>query len=40
MPLAYFGSHGGLEIAVRDGNAAATWHLERGMLVEVRRAVT
>ncbi|MCX2726502.1 SAM-dependent chlorinase/fluorinase [Thermomicrobium sp. 4228-Ro] len=37
QPVAYFGSHGGLELAVRNGNAAQQWHLVRGMLVEVRR---
>lgn len=37
-PVAYFGSHGGLEIAVRNGNAARAWQLQRGMLVEVRRS--
>jgi S-adenosyl-L-methionine hydrolase (adenosine-forming) len=33
--LALFGSYGGLEIAVRSGNAAKAWELERGMTVEV-----
>jgi S-adenosylmethionine hydrolase len=37
QPVAYFGSHGGLEIAVRNGNAARTWQLVRGMLVAIRR---
>ncbi|MCX7622832.1 MAG: SAM-dependent chlorinase/fluorinase [Thermomicrobium sp.] len=36
-PVAYIGSHGGLEIAVRDRNAARTWQLHRGMIVEVRQ---
>lgn len=38
QPLAYFGSHGGLEIAVREGSAATRWQLERGMLVTVEFA--
>lgn len=33
--LALFGSHGGLEISVRGGDAARAWELERGMPVEV-----
>lgn len=33
--LALFGSHGGLEIAVREGNAARAWDIKRGMIVEV-----
>ncbi len=33
--LALFGSYGGLEISVRDGDAARAWDLERGMPVEV-----
>ncbi len=33
--LALFGSYGGLEIAVRGGDAAKAWELERGMPVEV-----
>ncbi|MCM8749117.1 SAM-dependent chlorinase/fluorinase [Thermomicrobiaceae bacterium CFH 74404] len=33
--LALFGSHGGLEIAVREGNAARAWEIARGSLVEV-----
>ncbi len=33
--LALFGSYGGLEISVRDGDAARAWELERGMPVEV-----
>ncbi len=37
QPVAYFGSHGGLEIAVREGDAARTWQLARGMTVEIRR---
>lgn len=28
--LALFGSHGGLELAVRGGSAAASWDIERG----------
>lgn len=35
--LALFGSHGGLELAVRDGNAAASWDLKRGDIVTVFR---
>jgi len=35
QPLALIGSHGGLELAVRDGNAAAQWGIVRGSLVEV-----
>ncbi len=35
QPLALLGSHGGLELAVRDGNAAAQWGIVRGSLVEV-----
>lgn len=33
--LALFGSHGGLEIAVRMGSAARSWDIKRGDLVEV-----
>ncbi len=33
--LAVFGSHGGLEIAVREGNAARAWEISRGTPVEV-----
>lgn len=33
--LALFGSHGGLEIAVRMGNAARAWDIARGTFVEV-----
>lgn len=33
--LALFGSHGGLEIAVRGGSAAAAWDITRGDVVEV-----
>jgi S-adenosylmethionine hydrolase len=33
--LALFGSHGGLEIAVRDGNAARAWDITRGSIVEL-----
>ena len=33
--LALFGSHGGLEIAVRDGNAARAWDIRRGSIVEL-----
>ncbi|MDI3339229.1 MAG: SAM-dependent chlorinase/fluorinase [Sphaerobacter sp.] len=33
--LALFGSHGGLEIAVRMGNAARAWDITPGMFVEV-----
>lgn len=33
--LALFGSHGGLEIAVRDGNAARAWEITRGTMVEL-----
>lgn len=35
--LAVFGSHGGLEIAVRGGNAAQSWELGRGDEVIVSR---
>jgi S-adenosylmethionine hydrolase len=35
-PLALFGSHGGLELAVRDGSAAAELGIRRGDIVEVR----
>ncbi|MCS7050780.1 MAG: SAM-dependent chlorinase/fluorinase [Thermomicrobium sp.] len=35
-PLALIGSHGGLELAVRDGNAADVWAIRRGDLVEIR----
>jgi S-adenosylmethionine hydrolase len=34
-PLALFGSHGGLEIAIRNGNAAHELGLDRGDLVEI-----
>lgn len=37
--LALFGSHGGLEVAVRFGNAAKAWDIVRGTVVEVRREV-
>lgn len=37
--LAHFGSHGGLEIAVRDGNAARAWEITRGTIVELTPAV-
>jgi S-adenosylmethionine hydrolase len=33
--LALFGSHGGLEIAVRDGSAANAWEITRGTMVEL-----
>lgn len=33
--LALFGSHGGLELAVREGSAAGQWGITRGMLVHV-----
>jgi S-adenosyl-L-methionine hydrolase (adenosine-forming) len=33
--LALFGSHGGLEIAVRGGSAAQSWEIRRGADVEV-----
>lgn len=33
--LALFGSHGGLEISVRDGSAARSWEINRGAEVEV-----
>jgi S-adenosyl-L-methionine hydrolase (adenosine-forming) len=33
--LALFGSHGGLEIAVRGGSAAQAWELKRGQEVQV-----
>ena len=33
--LALFGSHGGLEVAVRNGSAARSWDLRRGEVVEV-----
>ncbi|HUG14076.1 MAG TPA: SAM-dependent chlorinase/fluorinase [Thermomicrobiales bacterium] len=33
--LALFGSHGGLEISVRGGNAAHSWEISRGVEVEV-----
>jgi hypothetical protein len=33
--LALFGSHGGLEIAVRGGSAASSWEIRRGDMVEV-----
>lgn len=36
--LALFGSHGGLEIAVRQGSAAHAWGITRGMMVEVSTA--
>ncbi|MFW6074140.1 MAG: SAM hydrolase/SAM-dependent halogenase family protein [Chloroflexota bacterium] len=36
--LALFGSHGGLEIAVRQGSAAASWELNRGDIVTVSPA--
>src|SRR5690606_1996034 len=36
--LALFGSHGGLEIAVRMGSAARAWEITRGMFVEVMPA--
>ncbi len=36
--LAHFGSHGGLEIAVRDGNAARAWEITRGTIVELTLA--
>src|SRR6185437_6562046 len=29
--LALFGSHGGVELSVRSGNAAKAWELQRGM---------
>lgn len=35
--LALFGSHGGLEIAVRQGNAAKAWNIARGTTVHVSR---
>ncbi|HET7034086.1 MAG TPA: SAM-dependent chlorinase/fluorinase [Thermomicrobiaceae bacterium] len=35
QPLALFGSHDGLELAVRDGHAAREWNITRGALVEV-----
>ncbi|RIK44066.1 MAG: hypothetical protein DCC58_08840 [Chloroflexi bacterium] len=35
--LALFGSHGGLELAVRGGSAAASWELQRGDVVVVSR---
>lgn len=37
--LALFGSHGGLEIAVRMGSAARAWEIHRGMVVEVRNSI-
>jgi len=37
-PLALFGSHGGLEIAIRNGNAAHELGLRRGDLVEITSA--
>lgn len=33
--LALFGSHGGLEIAVRQGSAETSWDLQRGDIVSV-----
>ncbi len=36
--LAHFGSHGGLEIAVRDGDAARAWEITRGTIVELTPA--
>jgi S-adenosylmethionine hydrolase len=33
--LALFGSHGGLELAVRGGNAASAWDIKRGDVVVV-----
>jgi S-adenosylmethionine hydrolase len=33
--LALFGSHGGLELAVRDGSAARSWEIKRGDSVNV-----
>jgi S-adenosylmethionine hydrolase len=36
--LALFGSHGGLEIAVRGGSAAQSWELRRGDDVVVHTA--
>lgn len=33
--LALFGSHGGLEIAVREGSAAHAWEIARGSVVEL-----
>lgn len=33
--LALFGSHGGLEIAVRDGSAERSWDIKRGDIVTV-----
>mgnify|MGYP001065658476 CR=1 FL=1 len=33
--LALFGSHGGLEIAVRDGHAARAWDIARGAIIEI-----
>jgi S-adenosylmethionine hydrolase len=33
--LALFGSHGGLEIAVRDGSAARAWDIARGATITV-----
>lgn len=33
--MALFGSHGGLELAVRGGSAAASWEIRRGDDVEV-----
>lgn len=33
--LALFGSHGGLELAVRDGSAARSWEIKRGDSVSV-----
>ena len=35
QPLALFGSHGGLVLAVRDGSAAEEWAIRRSALVEV-----
>jgi S-adenosylmethionine hydrolase len=32
--MALFGSHGGLELAVRGGNAAQSWEIRRGDEVE------
>lgn len=37
--LAHFGSHGGLEIAVREGNAARAWEITRGTIVELTPAL-
>lgn len=33
--LALFGSHGGLEVAVRLGNAAKAWDITKGAMVEI-----